>query len=74
MTTNDAPDLLNKAVDVIWLKGSEKQTEFYKDYYHVQSTENYQDTDSSLGGLGYAGRIVENAVPVAQTPVQGLIS
>ena len=71
MTINDAADLLDKAVDNVWLKGSEGQSEFYKQYYNVQSTENYQDTDSSLSGLGYAGRIVENAVPVAQTPVQG---
>ena len=72
MTLSDAADLIDVSIQDIWLKGSEAETNFYKEYYNVETgVRDYYLKESSLTGLGYAGRIVENAAITAQTPVQG---
>ena len=68
----DAADLIDVSIQKIFLKGSEKQTELYKQYMNTETgVTDYYLKDSSLTGLGYAGRIVENAAVTAQSPVQG---
>lgn len=69
---SDAADLIDLSVQEIFFKGSEKQSRFYEQYFNVETgVEDYYVKDSSLSGLGYAGRIVENASVTAQSPVQG---
>ena len=70
-----AADLVDVAIQDIWLKGSEKETRQFEQFFNVEDgVTDYYMKDSSLSGLGYAGRIVENAAVTSQTPVQGLIS
>jgi len=72
LTLSDAADLIDVSIQDIWLKGSEAETSMYKQYYNVDSgVTDYYMKDSSLSGLGFAGRIVENAAVTAQSPVQG---
>jgi len=72
LNLTDAADLIDVAIQQIWLKGSEKETKLYEQYYNTESgVVDYYLKDSSLSGLGYAGRIVENAVVTAASPVQG---
>lgn len=71
LVLSDAVDLTNLAVQEIWLKGSEKNP-LYEQYFNVESgVVDYLTTDSSISGLGYAGRIQENAAVTAASPVQG---
>lgn len=68
---SDAADLVDLSIQDLWLKGSEKNV-FYDKYYNVDDTvTDLYTKDSSLSGLGYASRIVENAAVVAESPVQG---
>ena len=71
LSLNDAVDLINVAIQRIDLKGSEKNP-FYSQYMNVETgvTDLYLK-DSSMSGLGFAGRIVENAAVAAQSPIQG---
>ena len=72
LVLGDAADLVDVSIQDIWLKGSEAESQEFKQYYNVESgVTDYYLKDSSLSGLGYAGRILENAVVVAQSPVQG---
>lgn len=72
LSLSDAADLLDLSIQDIWLKGSETEGTLYTQYYNVESgVTDYYVKDSSLTGLGYAGRIVENAAVTAQSPVQG---
>ena len=71
LTLADAADLIDLSIQDIWLKGSEKESRLFEQYYNVEKTTDYYTKDSSISGLGYAGRIQENAVIVAQSPVQG---
>lgn len=67
-----ASDLIDVSIQDIWLKGSEKESRMFEQYFNVESNvTDYYLKDSSLSGLGYAGRIVENAAVTAQSPVQG---
>lgn len=71
LTLTDAADLIDVSIQDIFLKGSVKNT-FYDKYMNVETgVTDYYTKDSSLSGLGYAGRIVENAAVTAQSPVQG---
>jgi len=71
LNLNDAADLTDVAIQDIWLKGSERQ-HFFDQYYNVESgVQDYLLKDSSLTGLGFAGRVVENAAVTAQSPIQG---
>jgi len=72
LTLSDATDLIDVSIQQIWLKGSEQESRLFEKVYNVESgVTDYYLKDSSLSGLGYAGRIVENAVVTAQSPVQG---
>ena len=71
LTLADAADLIDVSIQDIFLKGSVRH-DFYKDYYNVESgITDYYMKDSSMSGLGYAGRILENAAVTAASPVQG---
>lgn len=72
LTLSDAADLIDVSIQDIWLKGSEKESRMFEQYYNVETgVVDYYTKDSSLSGLGYAGRIVENAAVIASSPVQG---
>jgi len=72
LTTGQAADLINKAINKVWLKASETQTKEYQKYCGVQTgVTDYYFKDSSLSGLGYATKITENSVVTEQKPVQG---
>lgn len=69
---SDAADLIDVSIQEIFLKGSEKESRLFEQYYNVETgVVDYYLKDSSLTGLGYAGRIVENAAVTAASPVQG---
>lgn len=68
----DGADLINPAVQEIWIKGSEKLKTSYDQYYNVETgVTDYVLIDSSISGLGYASRIAENAAITMASPVQG---
>ncbi len=71
-TLADAADLTDVSIQKIWLKESEKEDKSFTEIYGVETgvTDLYTK-DSSLSGLGYAGRIVENAAPTEKVPLQG---
>jgi hypothetical protein len=72
LTINDAVDLTNVAIQDVWIKGSEKESRLFEQYFNVETgVVDYTVIDSSISGLGYAGRIVENAAITAASPVQG---
>lgn len=72
LNLSDAADLVDVSIQQIWLKGSEDESRMFEQYYNTETgVVDYYLKDSSLSGLGYAGRIVENAAIVAQSPVQG---
>ena len=69
---SDAVDLTNVAIQDVWIKGSEKESRLFESYFNVETgVVDYFIKDSSVSGLGYAGRIVENAAVTASSPVQG---
>src|SRR3990167_7550402 len=69
---SDASDLIDRSIHEIFLKGSERETRDFAKYYNVETgVKDYYLKDSSLSGLGYAGRVVENAAITASAPVQG---
>ena len=72
LSLTDAADLIDVSIQDIWLKGSEKESRLFEQYYNVETgVQDYYLKDSSLSGLEYAGRIVENAAVTASSPVQG---
>lgn len=72
LSLSDAADLIDISIQDIFLKGSEKESRLYEQYMNVEAgVTDYYTKDSSLSGLGYAGRIVENAAVTASSPVQG---
>src|SRR3990167_376535 len=72
LSLTDAADLINPAVQDLWLKGSSKEGRLFKEYYNVETgVVDYNLRESSLSGLGYAGRIIENAAITSASPVQG---
>ena len=72
LSLTDAADLIDVSIQKIWLKGTEKESQLYKQYFNVETgVDDYYLKDSSLTGLGFAGRIVENAQITASSPVQG---
>lgn len=72
LTLSDAADLIDVSIQDIFLKGSEKESRQYEQYYNVEpGVLDYHLKDSSLTGLGYAGRIVETASVTSASPVQG---
>ena len=72
LNLSDAADLIDVSIQDIWLKGSEKESRMFEQYYNVETgVSDYYLKDSSLSGLGYAGRVVENAAVTSSSPVQG---
>lgn len=72
LNISDAADLINLSIQKIWLKGSETESRMFEQYMNVDtSVTDYYTKDSSISGLGYAGRIVENASVTEASPVQG---
>lgn len=72
LSLSDAADLIDVSIQQIWLKDSEKESRMFEQYYNVETgVVDYYTKDSSLTGLGYAGRITENAAITAVSPVQG---
>lgn len=71
LTIGDAADLVDVSIQRIWQKSSKAKL-FYNQYYNVETgIVDYYEKDSSLSGLGLAGRILENAVVTAAEPIQG---
>jgi len=71
LTLSKAADLIDLSIQDIWVKSAPKQS-FYSQYYNVVSgVTDYYEKDSSITGLGYAGRVLENAVVTAAEPLQG---
>ena len=69
---SDAADLIDVSIQDIWLKGSENESQLYKQYFNVETgVVDYYLKDSSLSGLAYAGRVVENAAIISSSPIQG---
>lgn len=69
---SDAVDLTNVAIQDVWVKGSEKESRLFESYFNVETgVVDLYLKDSSISGLGYAGRITENAAVTASSPVQG---
>jgi hypothetical protein len=72
MTISQAADLVDVAIQKVWLKGTVEDREFYKKFYNVTTgVTDYYMKDSSLSGLGSASRVVESAVITSEVPVQG---
>ena len=72
LNLSDAADLIDLSIQDIWLKGSEQETRQFEQFFNVETgVTDYYRKDSSLTGLGLAGRIVENAAVTAASPVQG---
>ena len=72
LSLTDAADLIDISIQDIFLKGSEKHDSYYDKFMNVETdVTDYYTKDSSLSGLGYAGRITENAAITSVSPVQG---
>src|SRR3990167_5654085 len=68
----DAADLTDVSIQKVWLKESTKEDRSFTEIYGVETgVTDLHTKDSSLSGLGFAGRIVENAAPTEKIPVQG---
>ena len=72
LTLSDAADLIDVSIQDIFLKGSERESRDFAKFFNVETgVKDYYLKDSSLSGLGFAGRIAENAAVTAASPVQG---
>src|SRR3990167_10213271 len=72
ISLTDAADLIDVSIQDIFLKGSEKESRMFEQYYNTETgVVDLYVKDSSLTGLGYAGRITENAAVTSASPVQG---
>lgn len=68
----DAADLVDRSIQRIFLKGSEKESRDFEQYFNTEAgITDYYMKDSSMSGLGYAARVLENAIITAEEPVQG---
>lgn len=68
----DAASLIDLSIQDIWIKGSATESQLYKQYFNVETgVVDYYVKDSSITGLGYAGRVVENASVTGAAPFQG---
>jgi len=72
LTLGQAADLVDVAIQKIFLKPTVEDRKFYSKFYNVtKGVQDYYLKDSSLSGLGSAARVVESATIVAESPVQG---
>uniref|UniRef100_A0A6H1ZHW9 Uncharacterized protein n=1 Tax=viral metagenome TaxID=1070528 RepID=A0A6H1ZHW9_9ZZZZ len=67
-----AADLVNLAIQKIWLKETPSMETYYDKMYNVTTgvTDLYMK-DSSISGYGSPGRVVEQGTISAEAPVQG---
>lgn len=71
-TLGAAADLVDVAIQRIWIKGTEAEQRDFEQICNVETgVVDYYLKDSSISGLGYAGRILENAAITAQSPIEG---
>lgn len=69
---NSAADLYDPSIQKMWLKSSNLDPNLYKSLCYVETgVTDLNLKDSSLSGLGQAGRITENAAVTFESPVQG---
>ena len=70
-----AADLVNVAIQKIWLKEAPAMETYYDKMYNV--TTGVQDLymkDSSLSGYGNPGRVVEQGTIVTEAPVKFVLA
>lgn len=69
----DAADLVDLSIQDVFVKeGKTQKKRVYPKYFNeITGITDYYTKDSSFTGLGLAGRIIENASVVAESPVQG---
>lgn len=70
-TLSDFADSVDVAIQSIHSKMTNLEEENYSKYFHVESTEDYYEKDSSLSGFGEAARLTEGAIITSESPVQG---
>ena len=71
-TIGAAADLTDRAINKIYLKVKDEGFDFYKQYMNVRTgVTDYEYKDSALSDLSNAGRILENAVINAESPIEG---
>ncbi len=68
----DAADLVDRSIQNVWLKENPTSETYYDKMYNVTKgvTDLYMK-DSSLSGYGNPGRVIEQGVIAAESPVQG---
>jgi hypothetical protein len=73
LSLGSAADLVNIAIQRIWLKSSDLyKTTYFDKFMNVESgITDYYMKDSSMTGLGEATRITEQSVITSEVPVQG---
>lgn len=69
MSTTQAADTLNLAIQKMWVKKSEPENQYSK-YFNVRTGADYYEKDSGLSGLSEADYVDENGVIVSDVPVQ----
>lgn len=70
MNIAQAADTVDLSIQKMWIKSSDPEP-LYKKYFNYRTTEDLYEKDSSITGLGVADFTAENAVIVADVPVQG---
>lgn len=70
LSVDQAADVTSRLVKKFFIKSSEPKKQYDK-FMHVRSTEELDETDSSLSGLGEADFVEENGTIMEDTPVQG---
>ena len=72
LTLGAAADLINVAIQKVWLKGTADSEQYFRKFCNVTTgVTDYYMKDTSLSGLGSASRVTESATIVAESPVQG---
>ncbi len=69
-----AADLVNKAIQKVWLKETPMMETFYDKMYNVTTgVVDLTMKDSSLSGYGNPGRVIEQGTITTEAPVQGQV-
>ena len=72
LTISAVADAVNPAIQKMWLKVASKMPTYYDKMYHVTTgVTDLFSRESNLSGYKSASRVVENAVILAQSPIQG---
>lgn len=71
LSLSQAADAIDVSIQKYFLKATKERTEYFRKFYNVTTgVTDFYMKDSGLSGLGAAARIIENAVIVAEVPVQ----